>query len=303
VIGGDGTHRGANKIAEKCIQDHLEISVVCIPKTIDNDIDIIDHSFGFHTSVEAAQQAILSAKTEAKCNMPNGIGIVRLMGRNAGFIAAHATLGSGDVDLCLIPEIEAPKEFDEWSPEVKEQFKDNRLNSYCDFLKQRIRDQKHAVIVVAEGAMEKHFESTGKTDAGGNKIIPRIEDYLKEKITTYFSKNVEPDLKEVTIKYIDPSYMIRSVPANANDSLYCMMLGQNAVHGAMAGFTAFSVGLVNTKMVYIPIFKIVEKSPRQMAANGRTWERVLALTGQTQHFTGKGSRAGEESHNIGGGGV
>lgn len=141
-------------------------------------------------------------------------------------------------------------------------------------MKERLADQGHAVIVVAEGAMEKHLEASALSDAvdaGGNKKIQSFESYLKEKIPKYFKDQSDPRFKEVTIKYIDPSYMIRSVAANAADSLYCMMLGQNAVHGAMAGFTAFSVGIVNTKMVYIPIPRLVETSPRKMDANGRTW--------------------------------
>lgn len=139
VIGGDGTHRGANKIAEECIIRKLNISVVGIPKTIDNDVDIIDRSFGFTTSVEAAQAAIISAKTEARCNLPNGIGIVKLMGRSAGFIAVHATLASGDVDLCLVPEVSIELDGE---------------NGILMFLKKRLAQNGHAVIVVAEGAGE-----------------------------------------------------------------------------------------------------------------------------------------------------
>lgn len=137
IIGGDGTHRAANIIDEECARRRLNIAIVGIPKTIENDVDLIDRSFGFTTSVEAAQAAILSAKTEARCNMPNGIGIVKLMGRSAGFIAVHATLASGDVDLCLVPEVGIQLE----GP-----------NGILEFLQKRLAEQGHAVIVVAEGA-------------------------------------------------------------------------------------------------------------------------------------------------------
>ena len=261
VIGGDGTHRGANAIADACLARRLNVAVVGIPKTIDNDVDLIDRSFGFTTSVEAAQQSITSAKTEARCNLPNGIGIVKLMGRSAGFIAAHATLASGDVDLCLVPEccIELEGE-----------------NGCLPFLMQRVKENGHAVIVVAEGAGEELLGRSAEVDAGGNRKLPAIGDLMKKKIVEYWKAHGS----EATVKYIDPSYMIRSIPANASDALYCMLLAQNAVHGAMAGYTAFSVGLVNNRVVYIPITRLVATSPRKMDPFGRTWERILAMTRQ-----------------------
>jgi 6-phosphofructokinase len=159
VIGGDGTHRGAYIISQEVIKRHMNVAVVGIPKTIDNDVGLIDRSFGFTTSVEAAQAAILSAKIEAKCNLPNGIGIVKLMGRSAGFIAVHAVLASGDVDLCLVPEIEI--ELD--GP-----------NGCLPFLMRRVADQGHAVVVVAEGAGEELLGQSAETDASGNKKLPAI---------------------------------------------------------------------------------------------------------------------------------
>ena len=259
IIGGDGTHRGIHRISEEVLQHRLNCSVVGIPKTIDNDIDIIDRSFGFNSSVEASQAAINSAKVEAKCNVPNGIGIVKLMGRSAGFVAAHATLGSGDVDLCLVPEIKIILDGD---------------NGILPFLYDRVKEKGHAVVVVAEGAGEHLFETSHEKDASGNKKLPEIGPYMKEQIIKYFKKKNT----EATVKYIEPSYMIRSVPANASDALLCMLLAQIAVHGAMAGFTGFSVGLVNNRVVYIPIKRLTATSPSNMHPNGRTWERVMALT-------------------------
>jgi 6-phosphofructokinase 1 len=190
VIGGDGTHRGAQALANECLLRKLNISVAGIPKTIDNDVDLIDRSFGFQTSVEAAQAAIQSAKTEARCNIPNGVGIVKLMGRSAGFIAVHATLGSGDIDLCLVPEIPIVLEGDD---------------GYLPFLLRRVVEKGHAVVVVAEGAGEELLGQSAEVDAGGNRKLPPIGEFMKEKIEKYFAKNGYPS----TVKYINPSYMIR----------------------------------------------------------------------------------------------
>ncbi len=237
------------------------MSVAGIPKTIDNDIDYIDRSFGFATAVEAAQAAIHSAKVEACCNLPNGIGLVKLMGRSSGFIAVHATMGNGDVDLVLVPEV----------PIVLDG-KDGCL----PHLWRRVQEKGHAVVVVAEGAGEELLGKSMETDASGNKKLPKIGDFMKEEIEKFFKSKQS----EATVKYIDPSYMIRSIPANASDGLYCMQLAQNAVHGAMAGFTGFSVGLCNNKMVFLPIPELVATSPRAMNPRGRTWERALAITRQ-----------------------
>ncbi|KAG8461052.1 hypothetical protein KFE25_003621 [Diacronema lutheri] len=261
VVGGDGTHRAANKIAEEARRLKLNIAVCGIPKTIDNDIDLIDRAFGFNTAVEEAQAAIESAQTEARCNLPNGIGIVKLMGRHSGFIAVHATMCSGDVDLCLVPEV----------PVVMDGPKG------CLPHLERVLDRKgFAVIVVAEGAGEEILGRAVEVDKGGNRKLPELGKWLKDEIGTFFDKRGKP----TTVKYIDPSYMIRSVPANASDAIYTALLAQNAVHGAMAGYTAFSVGMANNRLVYIPISSLVKNSPRIMDPMGRTWERVLSVTGQ-----------------------
>ena len=183
------------------------------------------------------------------------------MGRSAGFIALHAALSSGDVDLCLIPEV--PIEL-------------TGANGCLPHLKRRVAEQGHAVVVVAEGAGEELLGTSAETDASGNKKLPPIGEWMKDQIVEYFNAEGTP----ATVKYIDPSYIIRSVPANSSDALYCMLLGQNAVHGAMAGYTGFSVGLVNNRMVYIPISRLVQTSPRMVNAAGRTWERLLSVTRQ-----------------------
>lgn len=261
VIGGDGTHRGAYAIHEACLERGLNIAVAGLPKTIDNDCDYIDRSFGFQSAVEAAQAAIRTAKTEAMCNVPNGIGICKLMGRSAGFLAAFAALGSGDVDLVLVPEV----------PIVLE-----GPNGILPFLRRRVKEQGYAVVVVAEGAGEELLGVSEETDAGGNRALPEIGPYLQKVAAEYFTRFEE----EATIKYVDPSYSVRSVPANAADSLYCQQLAMDAVHGCMAGLTGFSVGVVNKSPVYIPIPQLVATSPRNMDPHGLTWTQILAMTGQ-----------------------
>ena len=261
IIGGDGTHRGAYEISESCLKHGMNVAVAGIPKTIDNDLDYIDRSFGFSSAVEAAQAGIRTAKTEAMCNVPNGIGIVKLMGRSAGFLAVFAALGSGDVDLVLVPEV----------PIVLE-----GPDSILSFLRSRVKEQGFAVVVVAEGAGEEILGVSDIVDEGGNRARPQIGEFISKAIAEHFISFGEV----ATVKYIDPSYTVRSVPANGADSLYCMQLAQNAVHGAMAGMTGFSVGLVNNAMVYLPIPQLVATSPRSMSPHGPTWERILAMTGQ-----------------------
>jgi 6-phosphofructokinase 1 len=272
VVGGDGTHRAANKFGLEAIARKANIAVAGIPKTIDNDLDLVDRTFGFNSAVMAAQDAIRSAATEAKDNLPNGIGIVKLMGRHAGFIAAHATLASGDVDLCLVPEVEV---------ELEGKY------GVLPHIERVLRTKGKCVVVVAEGAGEELCGAAAGVDAGGNKKLPEIGPFIKDAINKYFKARDTT----VNVKYIDPSYMVRSVPANASDSLFCMLLAQNAVHGAMAGYTCFTTGLCCNRTVYLPIPALVENSPRKMDKAGRTWERIITVTGQPNRPANK--KAGE----------
>jgi len=194
-------------------------------------------------------------------NYPNGIGIVKLMGRHSGFIASHSALSSGDVDLVIVPEVKVD------------------LPLCFAHLHKRLLEKGHAVVVVSEGSLGEMVEGEeGEVDQSGNKVLPPVGVWLQKKMKSYFEEQSLP----TTIKYIDPSYIIRSCPANSADSMYCAMLGQNAVHGALAGFSAVSVGLVNNRMVFIPMALIDQHSPRHMNPNGRTWERVLVSTSQVR---------------------
>jgi 6-phosphofructokinase 1 len=258
AIGGDGTFRAVAKIAEEIKKRSAKISVVGIPKTIDNDIHLLSRSFGFNTAVSVAADVINSAHVEAT-GAPNGIGLVKLMGRHAGFIAANAALANRDANFVLIPEAD----FDIDGP-----------HGFLAVLEKRIALRKHAVIVVAEGAGQKFAQGEG-SDESGNPRLGDIGVYLKHRIAEHFaSRGVE-----LNLKYIDPSYMVRSVQATAEDSLFCGFLGLMAVHAGMAGKTNMVVGTWNNEYVYIPT-GLVTAGRRRVELGGALWQSVLASTGQ-----------------------
>jgi 6-phosphofructokinase 1 len=259
-IGGDGTLRGAHCIWEEIERRGLSISIVGIPKTIDNDIGYVTKTFGFDTAVSEARQVLQCAHTEAK-GAPNCIGLVKVMGRDSGFIAAHATLANLDVNFTLIPEVP---------------FDLHGKGGFLETLEQRIKKRHHAVIVVAEGAGQDLLRSgETRTDASGNVLHKDIGVFLKEEITRHFkSKNIP-----MTLKYIDPSYSIRSVPANASDSIFCAHLGRFSVHAAMAGKTDMIVGLWHDTFTHVPIPVTVE-GRKKVSPDGALWLSVLESTGQ-----------------------
>ena len=259
-IGGDGTLRGAHAIAEEIKKRNLKIGVAGIPKTIDNDIDLIHKSFGFETAFSEANDIVRNAHNEAT-GAYNGIALVKVMGRDAGFIAANAALSIQEVNFVLIPEIS----FDLDGPQ-----------GFIAVLKKRLEARHHAVILVAEGAGQEFFENSSKNkDASGNVLHKDIGVFLKDKISEEFRKSGFP----FSMKYIDPSYIIRSVPANANDSKFCSLLAQNAVHAALSGKTDFVVGYWNDQFTLLPIPVAVAKR-KKIDVEGELWWNVLEATGQ-----------------------
>ena len=261
VIGGDGTLRGAYELAEAIKKRRLKISVIGIPKTIDNDISGIEQSFGFSTAVEAARMAICGAHEEAR-GAWNGVGLVKLMGRESGFIAAYSTLANSDVNFCLVPEVP---------------FRLEGENGFLNALEQRLDEKHHAVVVVAEGLavqLKKKSEALTK-NASGNTLQDDAGLILREAIKKYFKERQ----KSVSLKYIDPSYMIRSLPADSNDSAFCVMLGQNAVHAGMSGRTNMVVGYCNQYFVHLPIALAIHKR-KKIDPEGHLWRTVLETTGQ-----------------------
>lgn len=256
TLGGDGTLRGAHEIHKEIERRKLKIAVIGIPKTIDNDISFISKSFGFETAVGESRIAISSAHAEAR-GYRNGIGLVKLMGRESGFIAANATLANSDVNFCLVPECPFT------------------LEALLVSLRERLEKRNHAVIVVAEGAGQNLMENTSERDLSGNIKFKDIGLFLKDKMVRHFK---ESDM-EVNLKYIDPSYMIRSLPANPHDSVFCLLLGQNAVHAGMSGRTDMVVGYWNGQHTHVPIPLAISKTKR-IDPDGRLWGSVLASTGQ-----------------------
>jgi 6-phosphofructokinase 1 len=256
TLGGDGTLRGAQAIAEEVGKRGLKIAVIGVPKTIDNDISYVQRSFGFETAVTEAGQAITSAHTEAT-GARNGVGLVKLMGRESGFIAAYAALAYNDVNYCLVPEVPFT------------------LEGFLDVLEERLDRKGHAVIVVGEGAGQDLLQSTQERDASGNVRFGDIGLFLRDRIIAHF-KGLK---KELNLKYIDPSYTIRSVPANAHDSAFCLLLGHNAVHAGMSGRTNMLVGDWGGEFTHVPISLAVSRR-KKIDPEGRLWSTVLASTGQ-----------------------
>ncbi len=259
MIGGDGTLTAAYKIYEEIKKRGLKISIIGIPKTIDNDIHMVDKTFGFDTAVDVAAKVITGAHSEAT-GAYNGVGIVKVMGRVSGFIAAAATLALKDVNFCLVPEID----FDLYGE-----------NGLLSALKKRLMDRRHAVIVVAEGAGQKFFNLKIDSQSHENPKLGDIGRFLKEKIEEEYKRENFP----VTIKYIDPSYYIRSMPANSSDHILCGYLAQMAVHAAMAGKTGMVISYINNQFVHVPIKEVIKRR-KMLDAHGELWMAVLQSTGQ-----------------------
>lgn len=259
-VGGDGTQRGALKIDEEARRRGAKIAVVGIPKTIDNDVPFCSRSFGFLTAVEKAVETLIAAHEEARSS-DRGVGLVKLMGRDAGFIAAAATSASGVVNLTLVPELP---------------FELEGTRGVLKFLEQRMDQRGHAVIAVAEGAGQDLFRNRAiNTDASGNKKFNDVGVLLRDRIVEHFTSIGRP----ISMKYIDPSYAIRGVPANSADALLCERYARNAVHAAMSGRTGMYIGYIHDEYIHVPT-ELVLKHQRRIDLRGTVWNSVLASTGQ-----------------------
>lgn len=256
AIGGDGTLRGAQKIAEEAARQGVTLSVIGIPKTIDNDVSFVQKTFGFETAVAEARRAIYAANTEAEAAC-NGIGLVKLMGRDSGFIAAFSTLVDTQANFCLVPEVPFS------------------LQRFLSELRGRLERRGHAVIVVAEGAGQDLMQKTAERDASGNIKYGDIGMFLRDAITNHCK---QAGVK-ISLKYIDPSYTIRSVPANSHDSAFCLLLGHSAVHAGMTGRTNMVVGFWNHQFTHVPI-SLAAGQRKTIDPEGTLWGSVLASTGQ-----------------------
>ena len=259
TIGGDGTQRGALALHEEAKKRGRKMSIVGIPKTIDNDLSFVQRSFGFETAVSCAVEAVASAHTEAESAI-NGVGLVKVMGRESGFIAAHTALASSDVNYVLIPEVP---------------FELEGPNGLWEHLKERLNRRHHAVVLVAEGAGQNLLKASNAVDASGNKVLSDIGVFLKNK----FSELAKRDKFTINLKYIDPSYIIRASAANPNDSIYCSRLGANAVHAAMSGRSGLIVSMMHDRYVHVPIKMSVGRR-NLVDPEGDLWRDVIVQTGQ-----------------------
>nr|QKY14905.1 6-phosphofructokinase 5 (PFK5) [Polytomella parva] len=260
VVGGNGGNAGANAIQAMCQQHDVNCAVIGVPKSIDNDILLIDKCFGFDTAVEESQRALLAAKVEAS-SARHGIGLVKLMGRQSGFIAMQASMASGVVDACLIPEVP---------------YKLHGENGLFKYLEGVLRTKGHCVVCVAEGAGQDLLADGGhNTDASGNPILKDVGLWMRSEMKQYF--------KDADIKYIDPTYMIRAIPTTSTDRIYTKILAHNAVHAAFAGYTGITTGLVNTHYCYLPI-PVVIQAPRMVNPRGKAWNRLRASIGQPNFY-------------------
>lgn len=260
AIGGDGTLKGAAKIAEEAARRGKAISVIGIPKTIDNDISFVQSTFGFETAVDEAHRAIYAAHAEAT-GARNGIGLVKLMGRDSGYIAAYSTLVDSQVNFCLVPEAAFT------------------FSGFLRSLEERLTLRGHAVIVVAEGAGQELLSASTEHDASGNVKLGDIGTYLRDAIREHFAHAGV----EINLKYIDPSYIIRSQPANPHDSALCLLLGHNAVHAGMSGRTNMVVGVWNHQYTHVPI-ALATRQRKKIDPEGWLWNSVLASTGQPREL-------------------
>jgi 6-phosphofructokinase 1 len=259
VIGGDGSMRGAAGLARRLRQRSVPTAVIGIPKTMDNDIPFIGQSFGFVTSFSVAAKSISAAMIEAHSAV-GGVGLVKLMGRHAGFIACYAALANHEADFVLIPEVP---------------FRLEGPGGLLTALHQRVTDTGHAVVVVAEGAGQDVLPPDDTTDASGNVRLGDIGAHLRHEISRHFTEQGST----LTLKYLDPGYAIRSVRADPHDAVYCVRLAQAAVHAGMAGRTDMVVGRRHNRFVHVPISLVVSATNR-VAPDGDLWLSVLESTAQ-----------------------
>lgn len=264
TIGGDGTQRGGNALFQEAKRRGHALSVVGIPKTVDNDVAFVTRTFGYQTAVDEAAKVLDRAHVEAR-SVENGVSLVKIMGRHAGFIAGGATLASQEVNFTLIPELP---------------FKLEGENGFLVALKNRILDRKHALIVLAEGAGQDILENTGtERDASGNVVLKDIGHFMRSKIEAYFRSEQIP----IIMRYFDPNYIIRSCPANAGDSILCDLFARYAVHAAMAGKTGLVIGYLHDKFIHVPI-ELLASQNKVVDINGLGWSAVLSATGQREKF-------------------
>lgn len=259
VVGGDGTQAAGNLLYEEARRRNLQLSIVGVPKSIDNDILFFDKTFGFDTAVSAACNVIRNGWVEAT-SCEKGVGIVKLMGRDAGFVCMDAALSSTIVDLCLIPEVSV------------------KMEDIMDHIDETLQRKNFMVIAVAEGAGQEHV-ATGKVDATGHTIYGDIGTHLRDSV----NKHLKPSGGRCF--YIDPSYIIRSVPIDPNDHVYCSRLARDAVHSAMRGYTGVVVGPIHNVICMIPM-QLIASGKRHVPTKSSNWQACVQVCNMPKALSG-----------------
>jgi 6-phosphofructokinase 1 len=264
TIGGDGTQRGGNELFQEAKRRRYPLAVVGVPKTIDNDVPFVTRTFGYLTAVQEASKVLDRAHTEAR-SVQNGIALVKIMGRHAGFLAAGATVASQDVNFTLVPEVP---------------FKLEGKHGFLTALEKQISKRSHAVVLVAEGAGQQLLgQDDKKRDASGNVTLKDIGLFLRARIEEFFKERNIP----IVVRYFDPSYIVRSSPANSEDSILCDLFARHAVHAAMAGKTGLVIGYLHDSFIHVPI-ELLATQKKRLDPDSTVWSAVLATTGQQHRF-------------------
>ncbi|MGA7341196.1 MAG: 6-phosphofructokinase [Terracidiphilus sp.] len=296
VIGGDGSMSCAHALWHYARRKGYELSVVGIPKAMDNDILWVWQSFGFLSAVEEARQAILHMHTEVSSN-PR-VGIVQLFGSDSGFIASHAGYSTA-CDLVLIPE--DPMTMDDIVTHISERLTDRFGNGqdiagpyalvvmaetalpadarkYIDDprvgLSEGKRGEKEALKSFLDNGRRVRGQTPDELRTAGLKIVSRV---LQDRI----QQELEPreywrDFRVITN---EPRHLIRSIPPSVTDVIFGERLGALAVDNAMAGYTDFMVSQWLTEFVLVPL-PLVVLGRKRVPTNGIFWKSVLSKTGQ-----------------------
>uniref|UniRef100_A0A7S1RYX3 Phosphofructokinase domain-containing protein n=1 Tax=Alexandrium catenella TaxID=2925 RepID=A0A7S1RYX3_ALECA len=259
TVGGDGTQHASHLLYEEAKRRNLDISIVGLPKSIDNDILFFDKTFGFDSAVSTAADIMRNGWVEAT-SCDKGVGIVKLMGRDAGFVAMHAALASTIVDLVMIPEVNV------------------KLEDVIEHIDSTLARKNFMLIAIAEGAGQE-FVATGEKDATGHTKYGDIGTFLRDEINAHLKKSGGRSF------YIDPSYIIRSCPIRPNDHIYCSRLARDAVHCAMRGYTGVCVGPIHNIIVIMPS-ELIASGKRRVKLTSSAWQSCVQSCNMPLSLTG-----------------
>jgi 6-phosphofructokinase 1 len=294
VIGGDGSMRAAHATWKRSRDNGKSLSVIGVPKTMDNDILWVWQSFGFLSAVEKAREALQQLHTEATSN-PR-LCVVQLFGSDSGFVVSHAALASGVCDAALIPEVP---------------FTMKKLADYItERLSKRFRpgaggQSPYGMIVMAETAVPQDAEdylSDPEVDLDENekaaiqafvskgcRVHGQTPDELRTGGLKVVSRVLQKRIREMKVDDAywadfrvftnEPRHLLRAIPPSASDVAFGQRLGVLAVDNAMAGYTDFMISQWMTEYVLVPL-DLVVLGRKRVPPNGIFWKSVVASTGQ-----------------------